>query len=142
MEAWNAHLVQHLFKELHHTQCTPCTHVHTFSCKHKCTHCHRKFAFVSWVKQHKYVHMKSKLHKCFHGSCKKSYRWPQDLSRHINKHMNKLWSCDDCDQTFKEKCLLKRHSVKHTNVYHYKCNECLDKSKWPTPFCHHMLKCR
>ena len=118
-------------------------HVYTHSpAKHNCTHCTRKFAFVSWLKQHKYAHMKTNLHKCFHGTCKKSYRWPQDLSRHIIKHLDKQWICDECNMTFKEKRLLKRHSIKHTNVYKYKCTRCQYRTKWPTPYRRHVLKCR
>ena len=118
-------------------------HVYThFPARHNCTQCTCKFAFVSWLKQHKYAHMKNNLHKCFHGTCKKSYCWPQDLSRHITKHLDKLWSCDECDKTFKEKRLLKRHSIKHTNVYRYKCTRCHYRTKWLTPYCRHVLKCK
>ena len=113
---WNAH-----HRQKHGTliRCTSCpksftmpsahhAHVYTyFPARHNCTQCMHKFAFVSWLKQHKYAHMKNNFHKCFHGTCKKSYRWPQDLSRHITKHLDKLWSCDECDKTFKEKRLLK-----------------------------------
>ena len=148
---WNAH-----HRQKHGTLiwCTSCSksftmpsthraHVYTHSpARHKCTQCTRKFAFVSWLKQHKYAHMKTNLHKCFHGKCKRSYHWPQDLSRHITKHLDKLWSCDECDKTFKEKRLLKRHSIKHTDVYKYKCNRCHYRTKWPTPYRSHVLKCK
>ena len=148
---WNAH-----HRQKHGTliRCTSCpksftmpsahhAHVYTHSpARHKCTQCTCKFAFVSWLKQHKYAHMKTNLHKCFHGKCKRSYRWPQDLSRHITKHLDKLWSCNECDKTFKEKRLLKRHSIKHTDVYRYKCNRCHYRTKWPTPYRRHVLKCK
>ena len=148
---WNAH---HRRKHGTLIRCTSClknfttpsahrAHIYThFPARHKCTQCTRKFAFVSWLKQHKYAHMKTNLHKCFHGNCKKSYRWPQDLSRHITKHLDKLWSCSKCNMTFKEKRLLKRHLIKHTNVYRYKCKRCLYRTKWPTPYRRHVLKCR
>ena len=118
-------------------------HIYThFPARHKCTQCSHKLAFVSWLKQHKYAHMKTNLHKCFYGKCKKLYRWPQDLSRHIAKHLDKLWSCTECDMTFKEKRLLKRHLIKHTNVYRYKCKRCHYRTKWPTPYRRHVLKCK
>ena len=148
---WNAH---HRRKHGTLIRCTSCpkkfttpsahrAHIYThFPARHKCTQCSCKFAFVSWLKQHKYAHMKTNLHKCFYGNCKKLYRWPQDLSRHIAKHFDKLWSCTECDMTFKEKRLLKRHVIKHTNVYRYKCKRCRYRTKWPTPYRHHVLKCK
>ena len=51
--------------------------------KHKCTQCNKAFAYSSALRIHKNTHVKQRRHKCFHGNCRKSYRWPQDLSRHI-----------------------------------------------------------
>ena len=74
--------------------------------KFKCALCQKNFAFNSGLHQHINIHNKSRLHKCFHGSCKKAFKWPQDLARHIQCHINPKWECDKCNYVFKEKHLL------------------------------------
>ena len=110
--------------------------------KHKCTQCSKTFAYGSALRLHKNTHAKQKRHKCFHGNCRKSYRWPQDLSRHIQWHLNMSWSCGKCDFITYEKRLLKRHRAAHVNFYKYKCKKCTYKSKWPTPFARHQKRCK
>ena len=102
--------------------------------KYTCTLCDKTFAFQSGLKQHKTVHTRSKLHHCCSGTCTKAFKWPQDLVCHIKHHMQERWSCKNCDMTFAEKRLLKRHEHKHLDIYCYKCDKCDFKSKWPTPY--------
>ena len=87
--------------------------VHKFTCPI----CKRTFAFISGQKQHMTAHRRSRLHRCFHGNCSKSYKWPQDLVRHVHRHLNEVWTCSECGKTFKEKRLLNRHSNKHDDTY-------------------------
>ena len=110
--------------------------------KHKCTQCNKAFAYGSALRLHKNTHVKQKCHKCFHGNCRKSYRWPQDLSRHIQRHLKMNWSCEKCDFITHEKRLLKRHRATHVNFYKYKCKKCTYTSKWPTPFARHQKRCK
>ena len=120
-----------------------CAHKYTYApARHRCGQCQCAFTFDSWLKQHKQVHVISRLHKYFFGSCKQSYKWPQDLERHIQKHMNRKWTCPDCSKTFEEERLLKRHRYKHIDIYHYKCPSCTYKSKWPTPYQRHIANCK
>ena len=106
--------------------------------KYNCNICGKTFAFGSGLKQHKVVHTCSKLNRCFTGTCKKAFKWPQDLVHHIKKHMQETWSCAKCDMVFAKKRLLKRHEYKHLNIYRYRCNKCNYKSKWPTLFKRHL----
>ena len=106
--------------------------------KYNCNICGKTFAFGSGLKQHKVVHTRSRFNRCFTGTCKKAFKWPQDLVWHIKKHMQETWSCAKCDMVFEEKRLLKRHEYKHLNIYRYRCNKCDYKSKWPTPFKRHL----
>ena len=63
-------------------------------CKYSCTLCDKTFAFQSRLKQHKTVHTRSRLHRCFSGTCTKAFKWPQDLVRHIKHHMQGRWLCN------------------------------------------------
>ena len=115
---WNLH---HRLKIKTLIECSICNrkftmpsahHAHKYThtpARHRCGQCQCVFIFDSWLEQHKQVHVRSKLQKCFSGSCKESYKWPQDLEKHIQKHMNRKWTCPDCSKTFKEERLLKRH---------------------------------
>ena len=92
LQTWNTH------HRLHHKssiRCTICwksfdtpsvarSHKNSHAPqKHKCTQCNKAFAYSSALRLHRNTHIKQKHHKCFHGNCRKSYQWPQDLSRHI-----------------------------------------------------------
>ena len=151
LQTWNTH------HRIHHKtliECTVCwksfktpsmaqSHKNSHApWKHKCTQCSKTFAYGSALWLHKNTHVKQKRHKCFHGNCRKSYRWPQDLSRHIQRHLNMSWSCGKCDFITYEKRLLKRHRAAHANFYKYKCKKCTYKSKWPTPFARHQKRCK
>ena len=97
--------------------------------KFNCNICRKTFAFESGLKQHKVVHTHSKLNRCFIGTCTKAFKWPQDLVRHIKRHMQEKWPCTKCDMVFAEKHLLKQHEYKHLSTY---------RSKWRTPFNRHL----
>ena len=67
----------------------------TFSCPK----CDRSFVFNSKLQQHRRVHIKQRLYKCFYGGCTKSYKYSQDLVRHANSHLSKKFECPICDYT-------------------------------------------
>ena len=85
--------------------------------KHTCQVCKKTFACLSGLNQHKCVHTRSKLYCCFLGSCKKAYKWPQDLTHHVQCHILKKWPCKQCDKIFLEEHLLKWHLYKHLEIY-------------------------
>ena len=61
--------------------------------KHQCNTCKKCFSCVSQLKQHKNVHTTTH-YKCFAGGCGHSYKWPQDLNRHVKTHIKKkTYSC-------------------------------------------------
>ena len=92
----------------------------TFSCPK----CDRSFVFNSKLQQHRRVHIKQRLYKCFYGGCTKSYKYPQDLVRHANSHSSKKFECPICDYTSDQKCLLKRHSAIYQRIPRYQCKKC------------------
>ena len=123
-----------MWKEVCFTQCSQSPQNYHAPHKYTCTLCDKTFAFQSGLKQHKTVHTRSRLHRCFSGTCTKAFKWSQDLVHHIKHHMQGRWSCKSCDMTFAEKHLLKCHEYKHNDTYCYRCNRCDFKSKWPTPY--------
>ena len=92
----------------------------TFSCPK----CDKLFVFNSKLQQHRRVHIKQRLYKCFYGGCTKSYKYPQDLVRHANSHLSKKFECPLCDYSSDQKCLLKRHSAIHQRIPRYQCKKC------------------
>ena len=92
----------------------------TFSCPK----CDKSFTFNSKLQQHRRVHIKQRLHRCFHGGCTKSYKHPQDLARHANSHLSNKFECPICDYTSDQKCLLKRHSAIHQTTPRYQYKKC------------------
>ena len=113
--------------------------VHKFNCQM----CQKSFAFASGLHQHKNFQNKSKENKCFHGACKKAFKWPQNLARHLQHHMNPKWECNKCNYVFEERRLLEHHKYKHLNIFSCKCNKCkVFKCKWLTPFKCHTDKCQ
>ena len=108
--------------------CTPSSNTYhkyehqqlTFSCPK----CDRKFLFNSKLQQHRRVHIKQRLYKCFHGGCTRSYKYLQDLTRHANSHLLKNFECPLCDYTSDQKCILKRHSTIHERIPRHQCKKC------------------
>ena len=110
-----------------------------------CDHCGKLFPFKSSLHVHRIVHIQQKNYKCFVGACKKSYKWPQDLHRHITKHFKKEYYCDQCDYSSTEKCLLKCHTLVHDDnatAYKYHCLQCACKSKHYSPYHKHIWGCK
>ena len=107
---------------------------------HKCSDCHKLFLFKSTLQQHRRRHISQRHFKCFHGGCYMSYKHPQDLSRHAATHQQITFDCDLCDKTFKQKRLLKRHEVVHTNDEPYRCQLCGQKFKHNNQLYRHKKK--
>ena len=108
---------------------------------YKCEKCDKNFPFKSLYRIHVRTHLRSKIHKCFAGSCNKEYKWPQDLHRHIQTHLKLTYSCNICDNSNAKKYLLKRHLKRHNDKTNYQCDVCGFKCKWYTQLRHHSKKC-
>ena len=103
--------------KIHHTPSSDTYHKYkhqqpTFSCPK----CDRSFIFNSKLQQHRRVHIKQRLYKCFYGGCTRSYKYLQDLVRHANSHLSKKFECPLCDYTSDQKHLLKRHLAIHEGI--------------------------
>ena len=84
----------------------------------------KSFVFISKLQQHRRVHIKEKLYRCFYGGCTKCYKHPQDLNRHAASHFLKKLECPLCDYSGNQKRLLKCHSAVHQNTPRYTCKTC------------------
>ena len=148
---WNSHhrLVHHGIQ----LTCTVCkkkfnmpsflqdhAYVHS-KINYKCEKCDKNFPFKSLYRIHVRTHLRSKIHKCFAGSCNKEYKWPQDLHRHIQTHLKRRYDCNICDYSNTQEYLLKRHLKKHSDKISYQCESCEFKCKWYTQLKRHSTKC-
>ena len=106
----------------------------------KCQQCNRNFPFLSVIKNHRRAHLTQKLFKCFSGGCKSSFKHPQDLHRHIGKHLGKKFVCDTCGHSTYQSRLLERHQVVHQNKKKYRCSQCHFKTKYRWSLDRHLRK--
>ena len=114
---WNSH--HRLVHQGIQLMCTVCKkrfnmpsflrdHVYVHSkTNYKCEKCNKNFPFKSLYRIHVRTHLRSKIHKCFAGSCNKEYKWPQDLHRHIQTHLKGIYGCNIHDYSNTQKYLLK-----------------------------------
>ena len=117
-------------------------HVYVHSkTNYKCEKCDKNFPFKSLYHVHVRTHLRSKIHKCFAGSCNKEYKWLQDLHRHIQTHLKIMYGCNICDYSNTQKYLLKRHLKKHSDKTNYQCDFCGFRCKWYTQLKRHSKKC-
>ena len=129
--------------KIHHTPSSDTYHKYehqqpTFSCPK----CDRSFVFNSKLQQHRRVHIKQRLYKCFYGGCTKSYKYLQDLARHANSHLSKKFECPLSDYTSDQKHLLKRHSAIHQRIPRYRCKKCGSDFIHYNQLYRHRLKCQ
>ena len=83
-------------------------HVYVHSkINYKCEKCDKNFLFKSLYRIHVRTHLRSKIHKCFAGSCNKEYKWPQDLHHHIQTHLKRRYDCNICNYSNTQEYLLK-----------------------------------
>ena len=153
LQDWNAHhCTTHKSVRLYCAQCPrtfkiPCTfraHVSTAHREKKfsCDNCNLKFAFKSAYRQHRRAHLKTRIHRCFTVGCEKEYKWPQDRSWHLQKHLKKTWSCEMCHRIFYKKWLLRHHHVKHHPNNIYWCEKCNFGCKYYTQLFRHLSVCK
>ena len=128
---WNVH---HLCKHKDITyKCTHCSKTlrtpesirdHELTHQDKpftCGRCGKTFVHISKLNLHRHIHRRQKLYTCFAAKCSSSYKWPQDLLRHIKKHLKVVHKCSHCTYTTHEHRLLRRHIILHTNAMPYQC---------------------
>ena len=112
---------------------------------HQCPNCAQMFVYKSAMQLHQIVHLKHKLFKCFAGNCNASYKWRQDLHRHIQCHLQIVHRCRLCEYSSSEARLVKRHQRVHNEVYKYYCKnypQCPFKTKYWTSNHRHKFNCK
>ena len=67
-----------------------------------CSRCGKTFLHLSKLNLHRHLHRHQRLYSCFAPRCKRTYKWPQDLLRHIKKHLNIILKCKLCTYTTHE----------------------------------------
>ncbi|XP_044731202.1 zinc finger protein 2 homolog [Chrysoperla carnea] len=90
---------------------------------HECDECHKMFASVHSLNNHKKVHAGIREHTCEH--CGKSFIHKSYLDDHIASHSSERpFKCETCSASFKSKAYLRRHLVLHTAVKSHQCHIC------------------
>ena len=84
--------------------------------KFKCDRCSKHFPFESDQDAHMLSRMKTKGHHCVSPNCGKCFFSKGDLTKHIKTHSAKIWKCQLCVYTNKNKCNLKAHMRVHSNL--------------------------
>ena len=102
--------------------------------KFECGQCRKLFMNASHFNLHKHFHHRDRLYKCFASKCKCSYKWLQDLLRHIKVHLSTVYSCTQCLYSNKQKCLLLQHINIHTDDLPFQCHGCASRFK-------HVIQC-
>ena len=107
----------------------------------KCERCDKTFAFKSLYKIHVCTHLKSRIHKCFAGSCGWEYKWLQDQHHHIQSHLKWTYGCNICNYSNPQEYLLKRYFKKHNDRMYCHCDFCGYECKWYTQLSRHTKEC-
>ena len=130
---WNTHHLHH-HKSVRY-KCTKCSkwfstptgikdhkYTHEEKC-FKCGRCEKNFYFQSGLNLHRNLHRRTKSYKCFAKNCKNNYKWPQDLMRHIKRHLDVELKCKKCDYVTHETRLFKQHERTHSKQRKYMCRQ-------------------
>ena len=134
--------------QLFNTPSSLTRHLYWYEIPTKACRCGKVFCFNSELKSHKLKHRRIRTEHCPHPTCNKSYFSPNDLAKHVKTHSNKVWNCDKCTYSTKDKRLLKSHQRKHSQPVNYKCDCCAKAFVYHTQWKHHktanncvVLKC-
>ncbi|CAM1326916.1 Uncharacterised protein at_DN2334 [Pycnogonum litorale] len=123
--------------------------------EHKCDKCHESFALRRLLKKHLESHdlnscsesnvtFKSEKKKSFPCKvCGKACQGSNHLRTHMRTHAQKKHKCDECEESFKQAWMLKKHSKIHDNKVTGKiervCKICKRDCKKPSVLKRHML---
>ncbi|XP_062300139.1 zinc finger protein 345-like isoform X2 [Scomber scombrus] len=95
-----------------------------------CQDCGRTFTSSSLLKNHRYVHSSERPFKC--TQCKKTYKRPKDLHRHVLIHSSSgvpAFACTLCEKKFMSHSTLAKHKRRHNGEKQFVCTHC-DKRFW------------
>ena len=132
--SWNQHH-RSVHPEVTYT-CEQCGKISTSPIQHRdhvymhketrytCGRCYKSFPNISRLTTHRHLHKRQRLYYCFSPNCKRNYKWPQDLLRHVKIHLPIDLKCDVCNYRTREKRLFRQHSRIHTDEKPFKCRRC------------------
>ena len=118
-------------KYMHHEKCF------------RCGRCEKTFYFQSGLNLHRNLHRRKQAYECFTKNCKKCYKWPQDLMRHIKMHLDIKLKCVKCEYVTHEARLFKQHEVTHSKHKKFICRQrCASAFKHAMQHYRHEQKCK
>ena len=91
---------------------------------HKCPKCDCTFAFESQVKAQMFSHHKNPSFFCVHPGCTRAFFNESDLTRHSKRHNGKWYQCIDCPYKDTDKRNYDSHSLSHSRIANYRCEDC------------------
>ena len=104
--------------------------------------CGQKFTFQSGLNLHRNLYRWVHPYECFATNCKRKYKWPQDLLKHIKCHLKIVLKCKACTYSTHERRLLRQHKNTHSTDKKYECGkQCGMKFKHEMQRYHHEHKC-
>ncbi|XP_067826313.1 telomere zinc finger-associated protein-like isoform X2 [Heptranchias perlo] len=92
----------------------------------ECPTCHKKFLSKYYLKVHNRRHTGEKPFKC--SKCEKRYFRKENLLKHERRNCTTrtgvIYTCPECNETFKGRIELRNHLVSHTGEMPFKCPAC------------------
>ena len=121
-----------------HTPCSVKDHKYTHNHRpHICGRCNQGFLSPGHLNQHKHIHHRQCLYSCFAADCTNTYKWPQDLLRHVKNHTAPVLKCKLCTYSSTEHRLIKQHQNVHSDVKKFKCRKCTETFQHSMQRYHH-----
>jgi hypothetical protein len=85
--------------------------------------CSKTFKTTSALNEHKITVHGTRVYKCTHTDCTKTYALQRDLDYHMKSHTAEF-SCTICAKTFRDQHNLSQHTKIHTGQKDLKCGHC------------------
>lgn len=89
--------------------------------------CKNTFDKPCKLKQHLFAHFSTRLWKCNHPGCNKSFKMQQHLNYHMSTHRDEtsqeriICKHPGCGKEFRQQWIMKDHMLTHNNVYKFYC---------------------